>query len=65
MIEQDDSNTRHHLRRFTRRTKLVSKSPLMVSLSIRLWRALTQPETFRLWQNQFMYIFSPTLTRKK
>jgi IS1 family transposase len=46
-IEQDNSHTRHHWGRFTRRTRIVSKSPLMVSLSIRLWCALTQPETFK------------------
>jgi insertion element IS1 protein InsB len=56
-IERDNSNTRHHLGRFTRRTRVVSKSPLMVSLSIRLWCALTQPEIFKFWQNQFMCIF--------
>jgi hypothetical protein len=55
-IEQDNSNTRHHWRRFTRRTQVVSKSPLMVSLSIRLGCALTQPKTFKFWQNQFIYI---------
>ena len=56
-IEQNNSNTRHHLGRFTRRTKVVSKSPLMVDLTIRLWCALTKPEIFALWQNQLMTIF--------
>ena len=42
-IEQDNSNTRHHLARFTRRTKLVSKSVSMLDLSIRLWQAITAP----------------------
>jgi len=56
-IEQNNSNTRHHLSRFTRRTKVVSHSPLMVDLSIRLWCALTQPEAFAAWQNQFLAIF--------
>jgi len=32
-IERDNSNTRHHLARFTRRTKVVSKKPEMVDLS--------------------------------
>jgi len=31
-IEQDNSNTRHYLGRFTRRTKVVSKSVAMVHL---------------------------------
>jgi insertion element IS1 protein InsB len=56
-IERDNSNTRRHLGRFTRRTKIVSKSPAMVDLSIRLWCALTKPEIFRLRQSQMMYIF--------
>ncbi|MDR2606024.1 MAG: hypothetical protein LBC38_01930, partial [Oscillospiraceae bacterium] len=29
-IERDNSNTRHHLGRFTRRTKVVSKKEFMV-----------------------------------
>jgi insertion element IS1 protein InsB len=56
-IERDNSKTRHHLGRFTRRTKVVSKSPFMVELTIRLWCALTQPEIFKQWQTQMMYIF--------
>jgi insertion element IS1 protein InsB len=55
-IERDNSNTCHHLGRFTRRTKVVSKSSVMVDLSIRLWCALTKPEIFKLWQSQMMYI---------
>jgi len=56
-IERDNSNTRHHLARFTRRTKVVSKIPRMVDITIRLWCALTTPEIFKVWQNQMMYIF--------
>jgi IS1 family transposase len=56
-IEQDNSNTRHHLGRFTRRTKVVSKSPEMVDLTIRLWCALTTPEVFAVWQEKFAYIY--------
>jgi IS1 family transposase len=56
-IEQNNSDTRHHLGRFTRRTKVVSKSSVMVDLTIRLWCALTMPEIFQQWQNQMMYIF--------
>jgi len=49
-IERDNSNTRHHLGRFTRRTKVVSKLESMVDLSIRLWRALQTPEVFAAFQ---------------
>ncbi|MDR2090487.1 MAG: hypothetical protein LBP62_02400 [Clostridiales bacterium] len=56
-IERNNSNTRHHLGRFTRRTKVVSKSRTMVDLTIRLWSALTQPEVFEKWQSQMLYLF--------
>ncbi|MFM8454295.1 MAG: IS1 family transposase [Gammaproteobacteria bacterium] len=42
-IERDNSNTRHHLGRMTRRTKVVSKKEAMICGSIKLWCALTNP----------------------
>jgi IS1 family transposase len=45
-IEQNNSDTRHHLGRFARRTKAVSKSKEMVDLTIRL----CQPDVFAAWQ---------------
>jgi insertion element IS1 protein InsB len=42
-IERDNSNTRHHLGRMTRRTKVVSKKEFMVNASLKLWLALTNP----------------------
>jgi IS1 family transposase len=57
-IEQDNSNTRHHLGRFTRRTKVVSRSKEMVDLTIRLWCSLTKPEVFAAWQEKFAYIYA-------
>jgi IS1 family transposase len=45
-IEQDNSNTRHHLGRFTRRTKVVSKRDTMVDTSLKLWKNLTTPDIF-------------------
>jgi insertion element IS1 protein InsB len=56
-IERDNSNTRHHLGRFTRRTKVVSKKSFMVDLSIRLWRALQTPEVFASFQNTALSIY--------
>lgn len=35
-IEQNNSNVRHYLGRMTRRTKVVSKSILMIDLSLRI-----------------------------
>jgi len=37
MIERDNSNKRHRIGRFTRRTKLVSKKDKMVDLTMKLW----------------------------
>jgi insertion element IS1 protein InsB len=56
-IEQDNSNTRHHLGRMTRRTKIVSKQEYMVNASLKLWCALTTPEIFQQFQSQFLSIF--------
>jgi len=39
-IEQDNSNIRHFLARFRRRTKVVSKCEEMVDLSLRLYHHL-------------------------
>jgi insertion element IS1 protein InsB len=36
IIERDNSNTRHHLGRMTRRTKIVSKSERMINTNIHL-----------------------------
>ena len=49
-IEQDNSNTRHHLGRMTRRTKIVSKTEEMVDTTLKLWCALTDPEIFAHFQ---------------
>ena len=56
-IERNNSNTRHHLARFTRRTKLVSKKGEMVDLSLKLWQAFTLPETFEHFQSVALAIF--------
>ena len=56
-IEQDNSNTRHHLARMTRRTKVVSKKDSMVYDTIKLWCALTTPEIFTQYQEIFLSIF--------
>jgi len=45
-IERDNSNTRHHLGRFTRRTKVVSKKEFMVDLTLRIWHAITTTDRF-------------------
>jgi len=56
-IEHDNSNTRHYLGRFTRRTKIVSKTSFMVDLTIRIWHAITTTSAFTILQNQMLSIF--------
>lgn len=56
-IERDNSNTRHHLGRFTRRTKVVSKCEEMVDTSLKLWQALTSPQTFSTFQSIALSIY--------
>lgn len=55
-IERDNSNMRHHLGRFTRRTKIVSKRVEMVDNAIKLWCALTEPEIFARYQQMALSI---------
>ncbi len=56
-IERDNSNTRHHLGRMTRRTKVVSKKEFMVNASIKLWLALTNPDIFTRYQALYLCTF--------
>ena len=56
-IERDNSNTRHHLGRMTRRTKVVSKKEFMVNASLKLWLALTTPAIFLKYQQQYLCTF--------
>ena len=56
-IEQDNSNTRHHLGRMTRRTKVVSKAIEMVDTTIKLWCALSDPQIFDSFQKVGLSIF--------
>ena len=56
-IERDNSNTRHHLARFTRRTKVVSQKEYMVDLTLKLWQALADDSIFRNFQTVVMSIY--------
>ena len=56
-IEQDNSNVRHCLARFRRRTKVVSKCCTMVDLSLRLLHHLQQPAAFASYAEQVAAIF--------
>ena len=53
-IERDNSNTRHHLARMTRKTKVVAQqSEDMVDASLKLWCALNVPAIFKKYQKIF------------
>ena len=56
-IEQDNSNTRHYLGRFTRKTKVVSKKKEMVDMSIKLWLALTDSENLRRFKDIALSVY--------
>ena len=56
-IERDNSNTRHHLGRMTRRTKVVSKLEHMVDVTLRIWHAVTTTDTFSRLQNMALSIY--------
>ena len=56
-IEQNNSNTRHHLGRFTRRTKVVSKSNKMIDITLKLWNAMTDSSIFEIYQNLALSIY--------
>ena len=56
-IEHDNSNTRHHLGRFTRRTKVVSQLEHMVDITLRIWHAVTTTSLFSLLQKNVLSIY--------
>ena len=56
-IEQDNSNIRHCLARFRRRTRVVSRCSTMVDLSLRLLHHLQKPEAFASYAQRFATIF--------
>jgi insertion element IS1 protein InsB len=56
-IERDNSNVRHHLSRFTRKTKVVSKCKRMVDYSLRIWHAVTTTELCGKLQEKLISIF--------
>ncbi len=57
-IEQDNSDTRHHLARFRRRSKVTSRAKHMVEGALRLLHHLRQPENFLPYRDKFLSIFS-------
>jgi len=56
-IERDNSNTRHHLGRFTRRTKVVSQLKHMVDITLRIWVAITTTDLFSVLQGKALSIY--------
>ena len=56
-IERDNSNTRHHLGRFTRRSKVISRKEFMVDISLRIWHAVTTTGIFSALQKTALSIY--------
>jgi insertion element IS1 protein InsB len=57
-LERDNSNIRHYLSRFRRRTKVVSKSKEMVDFSLRLLHHLQEPDNYAKLAKKFLSVFS-------
>ena len=56
LLESDNANTRHRVARFTRRTKVVSRSEKMIDLTMRLWAYFEQAQNFVEYQKNFLCI---------
>jgi insertion element IS1 protein InsB len=57
-IEQNNSNVRHFLGRFTRRTKVVSKSAAMVLATLKICWHINENNGFDEYLSSFISIFS-------
>ena len=57
-IEQDNSDVRHHLARFTRRTKVVSKCQKMVDISLKICAYFRNPDHVKQYSNTVIRAFS-------
>jgi insertion element IS1 protein InsB len=57
-IEQNNSNIRHFSGRFTRRTKVVSKSATMVLATLKICWHINENNAFDEYLNVFLSIFS-------
>jgi IS1 family transposase len=51
IVESNNTNTRHFLGRFTRKTKIVSKCEDAVNYALKLSHAMTVPVIFRQFQH--------------
>jgi insertion element IS1 protein InsB len=57
-VERDNANTRHYSARMARRTKVVSKSLIMVDLSIKLGIVFGDPDIYAQWQAVFLSVLT-------
>jgi len=57
-IERNNSNTRHYLARFRRKSKVTSRSIEMVDFSLRLLENLSDSNNYNIWQQKFLSIFT-------
>jgi insertion element IS1 protein InsB len=57
-VARDHANTRHYSARMARRTKVVSKSLMMVDVSITLGVLFADPTVYAHWQAVFSAVFA-------
>jgi insertion element IS1 protein InsB len=57
-IEQNNSNVRHYTGRFTRRTKVVSKSIEMINITLLITCYLNEYNGYEIFQKIFLNVFS-------
>ena len=57
-IEQDNSETRHHLARFRRLSKVTARARHMVDSALKLLCHLRQPANFLSYRDNFLSIFA-------
>ena len=56
-IESDNSNTRHHLGRFTRRSKVISRCEYMVDITLKAWQAIYSGSLFEFLRATALSLF--------
>jgi IS1 family transposase len=57
-VESNNSNTRHNIGRFKRKSKIVSKCENAVESSLKLWASFSEPLVFSLFQHLALSIYS-------
>lgn len=57
-VERNNSNTRHYFARFTRKTKVVSRSDDMINISLLLQKHVIEGKLYSELKNNILSIFT-------